>query len=78
MSQTIEALYEQGMLKPLQPLDLREQERVSVTVEPLLDLSPDEILALAEQVYEGFSPEEIEELEAIILDRRNFLTREPS
>lgn len=37
MSQTVEALYEQGVLKPLQPLYLQKRERFSVTVEPLLD-----------------------------------------
>jgi AF2212-like protein len=31
---TIEAVYENGMLKPAQPLPLREHEKVRVTVEP--------------------------------------------
>jgi predicted DNA-binding antitoxin AbrB/MazE fold protein len=73
MSQTIEAIYEHGLLKPLQALDLPEHERLSITIEQPSDLSPDEVLSLAEQVYEGFSPEEIDELEAIILDRQHFL-----
>jgi predicted DNA-binding antitoxin AbrB/MazE fold protein len=33
MKQAFEAIYENGMLRPLEPLDLPEQERVSVTVE---------------------------------------------
>lgn len=34
MTITIEAIYENGVLKPCQPLPLAEQERVRVTVEP--------------------------------------------
>jgi predicted DNA-binding antitoxin AbrB/MazE fold protein len=32
MSLTIEAIYENGVLKPVQPLPLKEQERVQLTV----------------------------------------------
>jgi len=36
MSITVEAIYEAGVLKPLQPLDnLKERERVRVVVQPL-------------------------------------------
>jgi predicted DNA-binding antitoxin AbrB/MazE fold protein len=35
MSQTIEAIYEDGVLKPLGKLALGEHEKVQVTVEPL-------------------------------------------
>ncbi len=36
MSITIEAIYEAGVLKPLQPLDnLKERERVRVIVQPM-------------------------------------------
>ncbi len=34
MTLTIEAIYENGVLKPLQPLPLQEHEKVRVTVEP--------------------------------------------
>jgi predicted DNA-binding antitoxin AbrB/MazE fold protein len=34
MSMTIEATYENGVLKPKQPLPLKEQEQVRITVEP--------------------------------------------
>ncbi len=33
MAITIEAIYENGVLKPVQPLTLREHERVQVTVQ---------------------------------------------
>ncbi len=34
MSLTIEAIYENGVLKPSEPLPLKEHEKVRVTVEP--------------------------------------------
>ena len=33
MKQTIHAIYENGLLRPLEPLNIPDQERVSVTVE---------------------------------------------
>lgn len=33
MVRTTEAIYTKGVLKPTEPLDLREQERVRITVE---------------------------------------------
>jgi predicted DNA-binding antitoxin AbrB/MazE fold protein len=34
MSITVEAVYEDGVLKPVQPLPLKEREKVRVTVHP--------------------------------------------
>ena len=34
MVQQVEAVYENGMLRPLQPLDLKEAEHVQVSVSP--------------------------------------------
>ncbi len=34
MNLTIEAIYENGVLKPAQPLPLQEHEKVRITVEP--------------------------------------------
>jgi predicted DNA-binding antitoxin AbrB/MazE fold protein len=34
MTLTIEAVYENGVLKPIQPLPLKEHEKVRITVEP--------------------------------------------
>ncbi len=34
MPLTFEAIYENGVLKPVQPLSLREHEKVHVTIEP--------------------------------------------
>ena len=35
MTLTVEAIYEDGVLKPAQPLPLREQERVQITIAPV-------------------------------------------
>ncbi len=75
MSQHIEAIYEDGVLKPLQPLQLPEHQRVKVTIDEMPE-SPEDALKAWQRVYEGLSDEEIAELEAIILDRSNFMRPE--
>ena len=73
MTQTIEAIYQNGIFKPLSPVseEIAEGERVEIIVKDKR-LSPDEMLELAGQVYEGLSEEDIEEIERIALDRSNF------
>ncbi len=39
MAQVIEATYSEGMLRPDVPLDLRESQRVRLTIEPLFPLN---------------------------------------
>ncbi len=34
MTLTVEAVYENGVLKPTQPLPLQEHERIRITIEP--------------------------------------------
>lgn len=34
MTLTVEAIYENGVLKPVQPLPLQEHEKVRITIEP--------------------------------------------
>lgn len=34
MAITVDAIYENGILRPIQPLALKEQEQVRITVEP--------------------------------------------
>ncbi len=40
MTLTVEAIYENGVLKPLQPLPLKDHERVEVTVRSAATGSP--------------------------------------
>lgn len=71
--QTIEAIYQNGMFKPLKPVsdEISEGETVEITISEKR-LSPEEMLKLASQVYEGLSEEDIAEIERIALDRSNF------
>jgi predicted DNA-binding antitoxin AbrB/MazE fold protein len=73
MTQTIEAVYQNGTFRPLKALSpaLIEGETVRLTVTDK-QLSPEEMLALAGQVYEGLSENDIDEIEKIALDRSNF------
>jgi predicted DNA-binding antitoxin AbrB/MazE fold protein len=74
----LDAIWEDGVFKPVKPLDtdLKEGQRVRLTVEPAARLSPDEMLELAFQVYDGLPKEEIAEIERIALDRTGFLRDE--
>jgi len=47
---TIEAVYENGMLKPAQPLPLKEHEKVRLTVEPVQPSLAERIVALAREL----------------------------
>ncbi len=71
--QTIEAVYQNGMFKPLKPMseEIEEGETVEIIIKEKR-LSPDEMLELAGKVYEGLSEEDINEIERIALDRSNF------
>ena len=73
MTQTIEAIYQNGMFKPLNPVseEIAEGKKVEITINDK-KLSPEEMLELASQVYEGLSEEDIDEIEKIALDRSNF------
>jgi len=45
MQKTFGAVYEKGVLRPLEPLALAESQRVSLTMEePSVDLADDEVL----------------------------------
>jgi predicted DNA-binding antitoxin AbrB/MazE fold protein len=75
MAELIEAVYEQGAFKPLEPVELPEGQRVTLSVEPRA-LTPDEAeaqLRAWHTVYEGLSEEDISDVEAMALDRSNFM-----
>ncbi len=78
MTQTIEAVYQNGMFCPLGNIspNFAEGEAVSLTVTERR-LSPEEMLELAGKVYEGLSDEEIAEIETIALDRSRFFDERP-
>ena len=43
-----------------------------------IQMNPNEIMKLAEKIYEGLSDEDIEEIEKIALDRSNFFSKNPN
>ena len=72
MENIFEAIYEDGVLKPLEPIKLPEHQRVTITIQPLLTENPDQELESWHQVYAGLSDMEISEIESIALDRSHF------
>jgi predicted DNA-binding antitoxin AbrB/MazE fold protein len=74
MQKTVTAVFEDGVLKPLESVDLPEHQRVKVTIEVPPARSPEEVLAGWRSVYDGLSADEIDEIERIALDRSHFLS----
>ncbi len=75
MGKSIEAVYERGVFKPLDPVELKDGQRVSLSVEPLA-LAPDEAgaqLSKWAEVYAGLTDNEIDEIEQIAFDRSHFV-----
>ena len=77
MRQTIKARYHDGVLQPLEPLALADEAEVQITVETATSVSVEDILQQAARVYQGFTAEEVGQVEAIALDRQHFF-REPA
>lgn len=73
MTQTIEAVYQNGVFRPIGTIspDFVDGKAVSITINEK-KLTPEEMLELAGQVYEGLSDEEIEEIESVAFDRTRF------
>ncbi len=72
MQQILDAIYENGVFRPLKPLEMSEGQQVRLVIESGAALKPDEMLKLAAQVYQGLSNQEIDEVEQTAFDRRNF------
>ena len=71
MSKTVEAIFENGVLKPVTPLHIPEHKRVHLIIQEEVG-EPSDILSLASKVYNGLSPSDIEDMEKISLDRNHF------
>jgi predicted DNA-binding antitoxin AbrB/MazE fold protein len=79
MTQTLDAVFEDGSFKPVDngSLPFSEGQRVKLTVEVPSE-SGDDLIELAGRVYEGLSDEGVDEVERIALDRSNFFDRSTS
>ncbi len=73
MKATIDAIFEDGVFKPVQQPEIPEGEHVQLTVERVAGIDEDP-LELAARVYRGLRPEEIDEIERMALDRSHFFT----
>ena len=71
MPKTVEAIFEEGVLKPMSPLDIPEHKMVTIIIEDEPACSSD-ILSLAFKVYKGLSSDDIEDIEKMALDRSRF------
>ncbi len=67
-----EAVYEDGVLKPVHDPGLQEHHRFSVRVEELPEVPPAGDLAAWHRVYAGLSDQDVATVEEIALDRSRF------
>lgn len=70
MQKTLDAIYEHGVFRPLQLPEIPEGQRVQLVVQGSLKESPEDLLALASQVYEGLPESLVDDVEKIALSRR--------
>lgn len=68
MKATVEAIFEDGIFRPVARLEISEGEHVRLTVETVRP-ERENPLDLAVRVYKGLRPDEIDEIERIALDR---------
>ncbi len=71
MAKTIEAVFEDGVFKPISPITLSEHKRVTLIVNDKKEKTP-YILSVASMVYEGLSPSDIKDIEELAFDRSGF------
>lgn len=71
MTKTVEAIFENGVFKPVTPLNISEHKRVTLIIEYNKEEVLD-ILSLASVIYDGLSPQDIEDIETLALDRSHF------
>lgn len=73
MTHPIDAVYENGAFRILQPdaVALTEGQRVQITVSSIAE---SDVLQLAAEVYAGLSEDDVDEVERIALDRSRFFT----
>ena len=72
MKQAVNAVYENGVFKPLKSPRLPDGQLVRLEIDTAPEASSDDLLELATKVYEGLSDQQIAEIEKISLDRRDF------
>jgi len=74
---TVEAVFQDGVFRPIRRPNLPEGERVRLTVESVGEAAADDILRLAARVYEGLSPRDIDDIEEMARHKAFFTDVEP-
>lgn len=77
MVKILEAVYEDGVLKPLSDPGLSDHQRVVVEIRLPVEPDAESELEAWRLVYDGLSESEVAEVEAITLDRSRFSRHEP-
>lgn len=75
MKESIDAIYENGVFRPFKHPDISDGQRVRLVVERLSETPAEDLLELAAQVYNGLSGQDIDEIEQIALNRRDFFRK---
>lgn len=78
MKATVEAIFESGVFRPVERVEIPEGEHVQLTVETNSWRHQEDPLELAACVYRGLRPEEIDEIERIAIDRSQFFANSRS
>ncbi len=77
MKAVVDAVYQDGVFKPVRPPDISDGEHVRIMVESVGQARRDDILQLAARVYAGLSPNEIDEIEEMARHRTLFTNAQP-
>lgn len=59
MEKTVQAVYEQGVLHPLEPLPLEERQQVTVTISEATGMSPDHPLLISPEEWAAAANDDI-------------------
>ncbi len=73
MERIVEAIYRNGILIPLEPLDFPDHQRVTISVQVPGETAEPDGLGAWGRVYEGLPENELGAIEGIILDRKGFM-----
>lgn len=74
----VHAIYEGGVLKPLEPVQIQEHTRVllEITIEKDRAREIADVLQLARSSYEGLSEKQLALMESTTLNQAHFFARE--